>query len=164
VEAQLAAARRKLDILWDGVESERMSMKETAPRISHWNARTEELQARREVLQQHTRGTPRYSVDESTIAVYVEGLRDLLDRGTVAERRAFLRAWIKRIEARGKELTVVYSFPQWPGTDGGGSGSKGNGGANGGPRTKKAEPRSPEVLRMGKFGSPRHAWLIMKRS
>ena len=157
VEAQLAAARRKAMLLWEGVEAERMPMEMAAPRIRHWNARADELQARREVLRQHTRGTPGYSVEESTIANYVEGLRDLLDRGTVAERRAFLRAWIKRIEARGKELTVVYSFPRWPGTDGGsgkGSGGKGGGGANGGPRTKKAEPRSPEVLPMDKNGSP----------
>ena len=161
VEGQLAAAQRKLGVLYKHIEEEKLTVEELRPRLRHWRARADELMARRRLLKERVHDCPQVAADGPIIRAYLAGLHDLLERGSVAERRAFLRGWIRRIEARGRELTIVYALPRWPGEDGGtGGGGEGRRGSVGGGRSnagaleRGAFGAHPGVLSMGKVGSP----------
>ena len=62
--------------------------------------------------------------DAATIDRYVGRLREVLATGTPNAQRAFLHAWITRIEAEGMKLTVSFTLPAelGGGAAGGGSG------------------------------------------
>jgi hypothetical protein len=62
--------------------------------------------------------------DEATIARYVERLQDVLATGSANARRAFLRAWVTRVEADGLKLVVTFTLPP----DFGCTGGQANGG------------------------------------
>ena len=154
VEGQLAEARRALGVLYKHIENETLSIEDLRPRLRHWRARSDELMARQQILNERRRSSPDVAIDESIITAYLAGLHDLLERGSVAERRAFLRGWIRRIEVRGRELTIVYAFPRWPGDRGpAGSGGRGGDGRKG-PRSGGTVPGGGAVLSMDKCGSP----------
>ncbi len=161
IDAQRADADRRLQRLYDVLETGKLDLDDLSPRIRHWKARVEEMTARVAVLREQVDGPQALVVDEEAIAAYVSGMRDLLDRGSVDQRRAFLHAWIKRIDVDGDRLTIRYTFPHIPGVPDDDGPSDGPGGGGGGghrrhrdPRTTKAEPRSPKVLPMVKVGSP----------
>ncbi len=45
---------------------------------------------------------------------YAEDLGSLLDEGTLAERRAFLKSFIKEIKVTGNEVLLTYTMPTLP--------------------------------------------------
>ena len=49
--------------------------------------------------------------DEATLSRYVERLQAILDTGSHAAQRTFLRAWVARMEADGMQLTVAFTLP-----------------------------------------------------
>jgi len=130
LDAQYANARQRLDRLYDALETGKVSLDDLGPRIRHWRARTDELSVKRVALQQQSSAPRSLGVDSQTVAVYVDGMRDLLARGSLDQRRAFLRAWIKRIDVDAPKLTIHYTFPRMPG--GPGNGFFGAGGSSGG--------------------------------
>jgi len=108
-----------------------------APRIRELKAQVDELTAKQARLA--IASTPVIRIaDAATIERYVERLREVLATGTPNAQRAFLRAWITRIEAEGMKLTVSFTLP----TELGGSGAGGSG--TGG--TRRQNSRSSEVL------------------
>ena len=76
--------------------------------------------------------------DDATIARYVERLRAVLATGTANAQRAFLRAWIARIDAEGMKLTVSFTLPPELGGCAAGGGESG--------RTRGQNSGSSEVL------------------
>jgi hypothetical protein len=52
--------------------------------------------------------------DLKTISLYVDDLRDLLNRGLIAERRAFIKSFLKEIKVTGKNAIMDYSIPIAP--------------------------------------------------
>ncbi len=87
----------------------------------------DELAARQARLA--TAATPVLRIaDAATIDRYVTALREVLASGTPDAQRAFLRAWITRIEAEGRKLTVSFTLPRDLG-GGGVSGVEGGGGS-----------------------------------
>ncbi len=108
--AQLADARRKLDNLYRAIEDGGIDLSILAPRIREVKAHVDTLTANHARLA--TASTPVVRLaDDATIARYVERLRAILATGTPNAQRAFLRAWIARIEADGMKLTVTFTLP-----------------------------------------------------
>ena len=143
LEAQHATAKRRLDRLYEALETGKVDLDDLGPRIRHWRARTEEIAARRTALQEQSSAPRSLGLDAETLTVYVEGMRDLLARGNLDQRRAFLRAWIKRIDVDGPKLTIHYTFPHMPG--GPGSDVPGPGGGTGNAGGGTAKQRRPPV-------------------
>ncbi len=52
--------------------------------------------------------------DLETISNYVEDLHGLLRNGTITERRAFIKSFIKDIKVTGNEAELTYSIPMVP--------------------------------------------------
>ncbi len=162
VEVQLAEAQGKLTRLFDAVEAGVLDIADLAPRIRERRGQVSELQAARGRLLSRPDGVPRLQADPATVAAQVEGLRSLLAKGTVGQRRAFLRAWVKKIEVHGRELRIVYSFPWLPEGEPVAANEEPGGvvlldeeRAARGARTPKAEPSECRVLPLVVNGS---AW------
>ena len=138
VTAQLAEARRRLDNLYRAIEDGGLDLSILAPRIREVKTQVDELTAKQGLLA--SRSTPVLRIaDEATIARYVQRLRSVLATGTANAQRAFLRAWIARIDAEGMRLTVSFTLP----ADLGG----GHVGSSGGNQTNKGQnPGLSEVL------------------
>ena len=69
----------------------------------------------------NTSDEPLLSVSATDIRGWVAELRNVVERGTVDEKRALLRAWVKQIVAVGDDLTIEFTFPLVDSTGGGGS-------------------------------------------
>lgn len=139
VAAQLAESKKKLDKLYAAIEEGSLDLSILAPRIREVKARVDELTAKHGLLATASRPVVRIA-DEATITNYVERLHAVLETGTPNAQRAFLRAWIPRIEADGMKLSVTFALPAILG------GSSANNAANFG---------APEVLPLVANGDPK---------
>lgn len=149
VSAQLTEARRRLDNLCRAIEDGGLDLSILAPRIREVKAQVDELTARQGRLA--TASTPVVRLaDDATIARYVARLRAVLASGTPNARRAFLRAWIARIDAEGMKLTVSFTLPADLG--GGHAGSGGENKTNEGQNSGSSEVL-PQVASGGGGGS-----------
>jgi DNA invertase Pin-like site-specific DNA recombinase len=163
VQGQLVESQGKLARLYDAIESGALSIADLAPRIRQRKEQVDELLAARSRLLSRPDGVPVLQVGEAEVEAHVAGLRALLASGSVGKRRAFLTAWVRRIEVHGTDLKIVYSFPWLP--EGGEAANDpmepgvvsiecGRRKGKGGPRTTQAEPSECRVLPMVVNGSP----------
>ncbi|HMV69785.1 MAG TPA: hypothetical protein PKA64_23295 [Myxococcota bacterium] len=90
-----------------------------AERINVLKATTDRLQAAIADLEARIAEARPVELTEEDVRAYVDGLRTLLTERPLDEQRAFLRAWVKEVTATGKDITVHYTLPGSPGTDGG---------------------------------------------
>ena len=143
-----------------------VSIADLAPRIRPRKEQVDTLLAARARLLARPGGVPVLQVGEAQVEAHVAGLRALLASGSIGKRRAFLTAWVRRIEVHGTDLRIVYSFPWFP--EGGEAANEPMGGGGGevipldaerkkrgqSPRTTQAEPGINQVLPMVSNGSP----------
>jgi hypothetical protein len=113
VDAKLDDARKRLERLYASLETGALDVEVLAPRIKQWRATMTQLEEKRAELAAVAGDGP-LVIDQATIRAHVIEMRRLLDHGSVAARRAFLRAWVKRIEVRERTLSIEYTFPAWP--------------------------------------------------
>jgi len=52
--------------------------------------------------------------DLETVTDYVEDLHGLLSEGTLTERRAFIRSFVKDVRVTGNEVVLTYTMPLPP--------------------------------------------------
>ena len=173
IDAKLDDARKRLERLYSSLETGALEVDVVAPRIKQWKETVKQLEVTKLELTSATAEEP-LLFEDAAVRAHVAEMRRLLDHGSVAARRAFLRAWIKRIEVRERTLTIEYTFPVSPfgsggefdvkvdeaevgkgprkkkGSDPRGSGQNG-GGVNAGSRFPPAS--SGPVLSMGEDGS-----------
>ena len=173
VEAQLTQAERKLGNLYDAIASGDIPHSHLAEPLARWTATKSGLETKVAKLREQAELPPTVGLSPAQLHTAVENLRGLLDVGTRQERRSFLRAWIRRITARGYEdVQVEYAFPAVFSDDGSGSGSlapvlgdipilgpevnedRGMKGWFEAPDTPRAEPAVWRVLPKGIDGSP----------
>ncbi|HNH49514.1 MAG TPA: recombinase family protein, partial [Myxococcota bacterium] len=124
VAAQLADGRRRLENLYQAIEDGALDLSILAPRIRDVKAQVDELGYRHARLSAASTPVVRIA-DAATIDRYVGRLREVLATGTPNAQRAFLHAWITRIEAEGMKLTVSFTLPAELGGTAAGGGSGG---------------------------------------
>ena len=115
--AELNDVRIRLSKLYDALETGKLSLNELAPRIKELRTREDELSKARLQLEAEkiTRGIKH--VDAEVIKSYARDLKSLLEEADIAESKAFLRSFIKRIEIDKSLAVVHYNLPMPP--DGG---------------------------------------------
>ena len=52
--------------------------------------------------------------DLEMVARYVDDLRSLLEESTLAERKSFIRSFVKEIKVTGDEVLLTYTMPLPP--------------------------------------------------
>ena len=111
VEAELSDVRKRLEKLYEAIETSELTLEVLSPRIMSLRHREEQLEAAREdaetQLEQRRVDLP----DTEEIARYVADFRDFLKDGTIPERKALIRNFVEGIEVDGDEATLTYTVP-----------------------------------------------------
>ena len=111
VESELADVRRRLERLYNLVETTDMDIDDFKPRIRDHRERQEKLE--RTAEEARTLLSQRRVVldDVETITAYAEDMSQFLKESELTERRAFIETFVKEIKVRPGNAVVRYSVP-----------------------------------------------------
>ena len=111
VEAELGDVRRRLERLYEALETSDLTLEALSPRILSLRHREEQLEAARydaaSQLEQRRVDLP----TTKEIKEYVSDFREFLKEGTIPERKALIRNFVEGIEVVGDEATLTYTIP-----------------------------------------------------
>lgn len=105
---QKLSRRRKL---YNIIETGRVDLTDIGPRIKEINAEIDALNDEKKELEKRYNNEQCLMVDEETLKPYVDDLRATLMKGSIPERKAFIRKFVKNIKVTYPEIEVEYSLP-----------------------------------------------------
>ena len=97
--------------LYDALEAGKLNLDDLALRVKELRSRQDELSKARLQLETEkiTRGVKH--LDAEVIKSYAGDLKSLLEEAEIAESKAFLRSFIKRIEIDKSQAVIHYNLP-----------------------------------------------------
>ena len=111
IEAELLDVRKRLEKLYEAIETSELTLEILSPRVMSLRHREEQLEAARDdaetQLEQRRVALP----DTEEITRYVADFRDFLQEGTIPECKALIRNFVEGIEVVGDEATLTYTVP-----------------------------------------------------
>ena len=111
VDEELNEIRRRLDRLWQAVETTDLEINDILPRIREHKERQEKLEIAadeaRAILAVRMRGLG----DDDAIAGHVKEMREFLMESRLTETRAFIRSFVKEIAVVPGKATIRYTIP-----------------------------------------------------
>ena len=114
VEAELADVKRRLGRLYEALETGHLELNDVSPRIHQHRHRQEQLEAAHEEIQDRIKGRKQELLDLKTVTKYVEELRELLGKGSIVERRSFIKSFVQEIRVGKEEAVIKYTIPMPP--------------------------------------------------
>ena len=111
VEAELSDVRKRLEKLYEAIETSELTLEVLSPRIMSLRHREEQLEAAREDAETRLEQRRVVLPDTEEIVRYVADFRDFLKDGTIPERKALIRNFVEGIEVVGDEATLTYTVP-----------------------------------------------------
>ena len=111
VEAELAEVRRRLDRLWQAVETTDLEINDILPRIREHKERQEKLELAAEEARALLTERREVLGDMETITAYTQDMRDFLLKSDLTESRAFIKSFVKEIEVAPGRAVIRYSIP-----------------------------------------------------
>jgi site-specific DNA recombinase len=111
---EIADVNRRLDRLYDSVETANLKLDDLAPRIKDLKARKDNLQARKWELEWQMKERKLELADTATVTHYVQDLRDVLSNSSLAERKSFIKSFVKEIRVTGDKALLNYAIPLPP--------------------------------------------------
>ena len=111
VEAELSDVRKRLEKLYEALETSELTLEVLSPRIMSLRHREEQLEAARGDAETQLEQRRVELPDTEEIGRYVADFRDFLKDGTIPERKALIRNFVEGIEVMGDEATLTYTVP-----------------------------------------------------
>lgn len=108
---EINEGNRRLDRLYDALETGKMKLEDLAPRIEHLRIRQEQLRVTRVELERLLSDKRVELADTATVTRYVEDLRSLLSESSLGERRSFVRSFVKEVKVTDTEVLLTYTIP-----------------------------------------------------
>ena len=118
IEKELESVNQKLLKYHLAFEKGSMSGEDAAPRIRELRSEQTRLQRMSDealALQDHS---DLQTIDAKQLLDYVGDLKDLLSKGTLMERKSFLRSFVKRIGFEPGQISIDYTIPMHAEQDG----------------------------------------------
>jgi site-specific DNA recombinase len=84
------------------------------PRIEQLRLRKENLQATRWDIELQLSARRIELADAATVSAFVADLRQLLQEGSLGERKAFIRSFVREVKVTGDEVLLTYTMPMLP--------------------------------------------------
>ena len=111
VEAEVGDVRKRLERLYEALETSELTLEVLSPRIFSLRHREEQLEAAREAAatQLEQRRVELPTTEE--IKGYLADFREFLQEGTFPERKALIRNFVEGIEVIGDEAVLTYTIP-----------------------------------------------------
>ena len=110
-ESELADVRRRLERLYNLVETTDMDIDDFKPRIRDHRERQERLEATAEEARALLSQRRVVLDDVKTITAYAEDMSEFLNESELTERRAFIESFFKEIVVSSGNAVVRYSIP-----------------------------------------------------
>ena len=111
VEGELAEVRRRLDRLWQAVETTDLEINDILPRIREHKERQEKLELAAEEARALLTERREVLDDVETITAYAQDMRNFLLKSDLTESRAFIKSFVKEIEVAPGRAVIRYSIP-----------------------------------------------------
>ena len=111
VEAELSDVRKRLEKLYEAIETSELTLEVLSPRIMSLRHREEQLEAARDDAETQLEQRRVELPNTEEITRYVADFRDFLKDGTIPERKALIRNFVEGIEVVGDEATLTYTVP-----------------------------------------------------
>ena len=106
---QEKVSRRKK--LYEGIETETINLHDIAPRLKELNNEIQELEKQKTgILEKHQDGEG-LNIKEKELQPYIDDLQSTLMAGSIAERKGFIRSFIKQISIDYPRIELEYTFP-----------------------------------------------------
>ena len=111
IEAELRDVRKRLEKLYEALETSELTLEVLSPRIFSLRHREEQLEAAREDAETQLEQRRVELPTTEEIKGYVADFREFLQEGTFPERKALIRNFVEGIEVVGDEATLAYTVP-----------------------------------------------------
>ncbi|MDP2917592.1 MAG: recombinase family protein [Dehalococcoidia bacterium] len=111
---EIADVDRRLDRLYDALETGKIQLADLAPRIQQLRQRKEQLQATKWKLEQELSDRRVELADAETVAGYVNDLHNVLNESSLAEKKSFVRSFVKEVKVTGGDVLLTYTIPMLP--------------------------------------------------
>ena len=111
IDAELGDVRKRLERLYEALETSELTLEVLSPRIFSLRHREEQLEAAREDAETQLEQRRVELPNTEEIAEYVADFRDFLKDGTFPERKALIRNFVEGIEVVGDEVVLTYTIP-----------------------------------------------------
>ena len=111
IASELGDAQSRLGKLYEAVETGKVSLDDLSPRIKELRSRQDKLLQTKAELENQLAEQRIESIDAQTSGWYVQELAGLLDEGSLSERRAFLKGFIKEVRVTDNEVLMTYTMP-----------------------------------------------------
>jgi len=105
---------RRLERLYDAIETGKLDLDDVVIRIRELRSRQDQLQAKRIEIESQMSDRKVELADLESITDCVDDLRELLKEGSTAERRTFIRGFVKEVKVIGNEVVLNYTMPLIP--------------------------------------------------
>lgn len=136
VQGRVDDLRKRLDRLYGAIETGEIALDALGPRIKELQGRIETTEAEKRTIEAEEAAP--ILVSDEEVKLHARELKGLLLDGTLMERKAWLRTWIKRVTLNDKKGGVIeYRLPLVP------TNTKGR---------SSSGPGTSEVLSIGQIG------------
>ena len=111
LEGELADIQRRLDRLYDALETGKLILDDLSPRIQHLRHRQEHVQAAKADVEDLLAQRSAECMSVREVRKHVGELRRLLQQSELAERKAFIKSFVREIVVRGNQAELRYVLP-----------------------------------------------------
>jgi hypothetical protein len=111
VESELADERSRLERLYEALETTELTMQALSPRILKLRQREDQLEAAQEDAARQLWQRKANLPTTEEVREYVADFHGLFSTGTIPERKALIRSFVKSIEVDGDMATLTYTVP-----------------------------------------------------
>ncbi len=111
VDAELADVRRGLERLYDALENSDLNYQALSPRILSLRQQEEQLAAARDDAHRQLENRRAELPSTAEINGYVADFREFLQQGTIPERKALIRNFVKGVRIAENEVHLTYTIP-----------------------------------------------------
>ena len=111
IETELSDVRRRLDTIYNLVETTPVNMADFTPRIRQHRERQERLEYSSEQARAALAQRRKVLDDVNTIAAYAKDMRGFLNESELTERRTFIKSFVKEIVVMPDDALLRYTIP-----------------------------------------------------
>ena len=114
IDSAIVDAAARLDRLYNALETGKISIDVLAPRIRELKERQDKLQARKDELHMLLTGEEAEVASQQEVAECATDFKELLQEGSLVERKAFVRSFVNEVRVTGEQVLVNYTMPMSP--------------------------------------------------
>ena len=111
IESELAEVRRRLDRLYNLIETTELDMSDVTPRIREHREKQERLEASAEEARATLSDRRERLDDVETVTAFARDMSDFLMESEFTETKAFIRSFVKEIAITPGRATIRYTIP-----------------------------------------------------